>query len=66
MDEANHPDAPDRLAHLQHQAWVSTRKPPTDALAARALSLLDKAGKKTAEKGDELPKGYRSSRRRAI
>jgi hypothetical protein len=56
----------EKLAHLQHQAWANNRKQPTDALAARALALLDKAGRKPAEKGDELPKGYRSSRRRAL
>ena len=53
----------EKLAHLEHEEWVRNRKQPTKELKAKALSLLDKAGNKPAEPGDELPKGYRSRRR---
>jgi hypothetical protein len=46
----------EKLAHLEHEDWVRGRKNPTDALAARAISLLDKAAGGPVEKGDELPK----------
>jgi hypothetical protein len=42
---------------------VANRKQPTNELATRALILLDKAGSKAVEPGDELPKGYRAKRR---
>src|SRR5258708_38841738 len=48
----------EKLAHLEHEEWVRNRKRPSKELAARALSLLDKAGSRTMEPGDELPKGY--------
>ncbi len=53
----------EKLAHLEHEEWVRNRREPTKELAARALRLLEKAGKKAVEAGDELPKGYRSARR---
>ena len=53
----------EKLAHLEHEEWVRNRKQPSRGLAARALSLLDKAGSKPVEPGDELPKGYRAKRR---
>jgi hypothetical protein len=53
----------DKLAHLEHEEWVRTRKQPTKELAARALNLLDKARNKPVEPGDELPKTYRAKRR---
>jgi hypothetical protein len=53
----------EKLAHLEHEEWARKRKRPTKALAARALNLLDKAGNKPVEPGDELPKGYRTKRR---
>jgi hypothetical protein len=45
----------EKLAHLEHEEWAHGRKRPTEALAARALSLLDKAGGVPVEAGDELP-----------
>jgi len=48
----------EKLAHLEHEEWVRGRKRPTAALAARAMSLLDKAAGVPAEDGDELPEGY--------
>ena len=53
----------EKLAHLEHEEWARKRKLPTKELAARALTLLDKAGKRPVEPGDELPKGYRAKRR---
>ena len=53
----------EKLAHLEHEEWARQRKQPTKELAARALSLLDKAGGKSVAAGDELPKGYRAKRR---
>jgi hypothetical protein len=49
----------EKLAHLEHEEWVRNRKQPSKELAARALKLLDKAGSKPVEPGDELPKGHR-------
>jgi hypothetical protein len=49
----------EKLAHLEHEEWVRSRKQPSKELAARALSLLDKARSTPMESGDELPKGFR-------
>lgn len=46
----------EKLAHLEHEEWSRHRKQPTKELAARALSLLDKAGVNPPEPGDELPR----------
>lgn len=48
----------EKLAHLEHDEWARNRKQPSKELAARALSLLDKAGGKAIEAGDELPDRY--------
>ncbi len=53
----------EKLAHLEHEEWMRSRKQPSKELAARALRLLDKAGNKPVEPGDELPKGHRATRR---
>ena len=53
----------EKLAHLEHEEWMRNRKKPTKELAARALNLLNKAGSKPVQPGDELPKGYRAKRR---
>ena len=53
----------EKLAHLEHEEWLRNRKQPSKELAARALILLDKAGSKPVEPGDELPKAYRAKRR---
>ena len=49
----------EKLAHLEHEEWVRSRKRPSKERAARALSLLDKARSTPMESGDELPKGFR-------
>src|ERR1700689_4394689 len=53
----------EKLAHLEHEEWVRNRKQPSKELAARALRLLDRAGDRPVQPGDELPKGYRAKRR---
>lgn len=53
----------EKLVHLEHEEWARRRKRPSKELAARTLSLLDKAGNKPVQPGDELPKGYRTKRR---
>jgi hypothetical protein len=52
----------EKLAHLKHEEWMRNRKQSTKELAARASILLDKAGSKPVEPGDELPKSYRAKR----
>jgi len=52
----------EKLAHLEHEEWLQTRKQPNNGLAARALHLLDRAADSTVEPGDELPDGYRLAR----
>ena len=49
----------EKLAHLQHEEWVRSRKEPTPELAAWALKLLERPSKNPVEPGDELPPGYR-------
>jgi len=41
--------AAEKLAHLEHEEWARKRKRLTKDLAARALSLLDKAGNKPVQ-----------------
>jgi hypothetical protein len=53
----------EKLAHLEHEEWVGNRKQPSKELAARALSLLDRAGDRPVQPGDELPKRYPAKRR---
>ena len=48
----------ERLAHLQHQAWIERRGKVTEESIARALSLLDRGRNLPVEAGDELPDGY--------
>ena len=49
----------EKLAHLEHEEWMRNRKKPTPELAARARSILARAGTDEVEAGDELPPGYR-------
>jgi HicB family len=52
----------EKLAHLEHEEWARNRKQPSKELGTRALRLLDKAGGKPVESGDDLPEGYKPSR----
>ena len=49
---------------MRNEQWNRVRKPLTEADVAEALRLLDKAGSRSTEPGDELPKGYRPIRER--
>ena len=44
----------EKLAHLEHEEWITARKKPSENLAKRALALLDKAALHPAEPGDQL------------
>jgi len=46
----------EKVVHLEHEDWAKSRKRPTQKLAAEALRLLDKAGNRSLEPGDELPR----------
>ncbi len=55
----------EKLAHLEHEAWVRNRRKPTSQSIARALELLDRAGTQPPAPGDELPDGYKPINRKA-
>ena len=50
----------EKLAHLEHDEWLKTRKKPTIRAIAAALHTLDHDGGQVVEAGDELPAGYSS------
>jgi len=52
----------EKLAHLQHEQWVSQRLKPTPERLARVLQILDRPTHNSPEPEDELPQGYRSVR----
>ena len=52
----------EKLAHLQHDAWMATRPKPTAANVSRGLTALDKPSGNRPAIEDELPAGYRSIR----
>ena len=52
----------ERLAHLQHEAWVSARSKPSPARLALALAALDRPTGIAPEPEDALPDGYESVR----
>jgi hypothetical protein len=50
----------EKLAHLQHEEWVRSRKQPGKQPASRGLEILERGRKSAPVPGDELPQGYRS------
>src|SRR5258708_5961375 len=52
----------EKLAHLEHDEWLSNRKKPNAKAIAKALHTLDEGGGQAVEPGDELPDGYQSVR----
>lgn len=52
----------EKLAHLEHDEWLTTRRKPTTKAIAKALHTLDHDGEQPVEAGDELPAGYSSVR----
>ena len=55
----------ERVAYLQHEEWVARRAQPTQALVNKALQILDRPSKGRPEPCDELPRGYKSLRRKS-
>jgi HicB family len=56
----------EKLAVLQHEDWIANRRPLTELEIDRALELLDKGKDRRPDRGDELPRGYRSLVRRRV
>jgi len=56
----------EKLAHLEHEAWLSRRKPIDHESIAQSLALLDRKKGGQPEPGDELPEGYVSVRKNSI
>jgi hypothetical protein len=52
----------EKLAHLQHEQWLKSRRKATPEMIANALALLERPTGSTPGKGDRLPEGYRSMR----
>ncbi len=52
----------EKLAHLEHDEWLTSRSKPTAKAIAKALHTLDHDGEQAVEEGDELPVGYSSVR----
>ena len=52
----------EKLAHLQHEAWLAAREKPSASRIARALGILDQPTGIPPEPWDELPEGYESIR----
>jgi hypothetical protein len=55
----------EKLAHLEHEAWLRRRGKSTPESRAKALAILDRPTGNPPEPGDELPKGYNSIRRKS-
>ncbi len=55
----------EKVAHVQHEAWLARRAKLSASSIDRALHLLDRPGGPEAEPGDELPEGYARSSPRA-
>lgn len=50
----------EKLAHLEHDEWLRSRKRPTAQVIAKALYTLDHDGVHPVEEGDALPAGYKT------
>lgn len=55
----------EKLAMMQQEDWLQSRKKPTPHDIEKAHRLLDKVARRQTEPGDELPEGFVSSRIRA-
>ena len=55
----------EKLAHLQHEEWMSQRPKASVALTAKALDALDRSSRQVPEKDDQFPKGYVSIRQKS-
>jgi hypothetical protein len=54
----------EKVAHLQHEEWLSHRARAADALIDKALEALDRPSGHPPEEFDKIPAGYESVRRR--
>jgi hypothetical protein len=48
----------EKLAHLQHEDWLSRRMKPEAANLSHTLAILDRPTDQEQLPGDELPQGY--------
>ena len=48
----------EKVAHLEHDAWMRRRKRPSAAGMADGLRVLEVGGEEEMGVGDELPEGY--------
>ena len=54
----------EKLAHLQHDEWLTRRPKATSNSIAKALQILDRPMRRAPEEDDQLPKGHVSIRRK--
>lgn len=54
----------EKLAHLQHEEWLSHRPKASDARIRKALEVLDRATGHPPEEFDKIPADYKPVRRR--
>ena len=54
----------EKLAHLQHEEWLTRRAKVADSTIEKALLILDRPTGHRPGANDELPKGYVSVRRK--
>jgi hypothetical protein len=52
----------EKLAHLQHEEWLARRPKVSDAMTARAMSILGRDTGRPTEEFDRIPAGYRAVR----
>ncbi len=48
----------EKLAHLQHDDWLSRRPKASARLIASALDILDRSGTQAPDDADKVPAGY--------
>ncbi len=53
----------EKLAHLQHEEWLSRRRPMTPERVAEAIAILDEHTGIAPAPEDRLPEGYSFRRR---
>jgi len=54
----------EKLAHLQHEEWLSHRPKVSDALISKALEALDRRTGHSRDEFDKIPAGYEPVGRR--
>ncbi len=54
----------EKLAHLQHDEWLSRRPRVSDALISKALAALDRPTGRAPEELDKIPASYEPVGRR--